>query len=139
MAKKSRQTAQWISQGVVTLYPRKGKAFPGQTSKVLVWPGRQTVECTRGEKELKRGSKGAEWFLHGSSSHMSAYFSIHTVCMEKICRGKVSLALFGFRPSSCVSLPLYAPPTPTTHTHTHRQSLQLVSVCAVSPGGAGLA
>lgn len=78
-------SSQWISQGVVSLYPRKGKTFPGQTSKVLVWLRKQTADCTRGRKELKRESRGTE---RTRSSNMSAgaicqHSSAHTRSVSK--------------------------------------------------------
>lgn len=40
--------SQHISRGVVVVRLRKGKTFPGQTSKVLVWLRQQTAEWKRG-------------------------------------------------------------------------------------------
>lgn len=47
----------WISRGVVALHLRKGKTFPGQTSKVLVWLRQQTAECSRGAGARNRNSR----------------------------------------------------------------------------------
>lgn len=47
--KQSAET-KWISQGVVTIYPRKGKTFVGQTSKVLLAERADSRLYHRGEK-----------------------------------------------------------------------------------------
>lgn len=49
--------SQWISRGVVALHLRKGKTFPGQTSKVLVWLRQQTAECSKGAGEVNTNSR----------------------------------------------------------------------------------
>lgn len=91
-------SSQWISQGVVTLYPRKGKTFPGQTSKVLVWLREQTADCTRGRKELKRDSRGTERTRSSNMSagaicqHSSAH--THTVCKERTAKAKIASLWF---------------------------------------------
>lgn len=110
-------SSQWISQGVVTLYPRKGKTFPGQTSKVLVWQREQTADCTRGRKELKRDSRGTE---QTRSSNMSAgaicqHSSAHTGSVRKGLQWQ-SLSLSGFCLYSCflclVLVALHVPSIP---------------------------
>lgn len=55
--KELADSQQHISRGVVVVRLKKGKTFPGQTSKVLVWLRQQTAEWKRG-----RGvSTGRKW------------------------------------------------------------------------------
>lgn len=51
---KQSADSQRSSQVVMTLYPRNGKTFPGQTSKVLVWQREQTESAPEGERAGER-------------------------------------------------------------------------------------
>lgn len=133
---KEAADSQWISQGVVTLYPRKGKTFPGQTSKVLVWPREQNAECSEGGKSWRETAE------EGRSSNMEAraicqHSSAHTVSERKGLQKAKSpslslwflsvflLSLLGTSSITCTS----HPPKPHTHTHTHSYSSSFLLIC----------
>lgn len=56
--KELADSQQHISRGVVVVRLKKGKTFPGQTSKVLVWLRQQTAEWKRGRGSEQRQETG---------------------------------------------------------------------------------
>ena len=81
----------------MTLYPRKGKTFPGQTSKVLIWPERADSRAYQSGKiaeERQQTNRADQEFQHGDSSHRSAQFNTQGVYEEKSAKAKsLSLSL----------------------------------------------